>query len=156
MLNKHELYGRTWRPVVYDSSNTRQLGCVFQDMEPPKSSSMLRKSSDIRKLIPMCKIHESRCTSRWHSRPKSIAWQEVCACEAAWKLAKSVLKVKEKNKATFFSLSDNWCLLAPSNLELEEREFVVDSGASMHIIWSAKRTWILLKWIPWRSRVVLR
>ena len=24
--------------------NTRQLGCVFQDMEPPKSSSILRKS----------------------------------------------------------------------------------------------------------------
>ena len=27
------------------SSNTRQLGCVFQDMEPPKLSSILRKSS---------------------------------------------------------------------------------------------------------------
>ena len=35
MLKKHELYDRTGRPVVYDSSNTRQLGCVFQDMEPP-------------------------------------------------------------------------------------------------------------------------
>ena len=31
--------------------NTRQLGCVFQDMEPPKYSSILRKSSDIRKPI---------------------------------------------------------------------------------------------------------
>ena len=30
---------------------TRQLGCVFQDMEPPKSSSILRKSSDILKPI---------------------------------------------------------------------------------------------------------
>ena len=28
--------------------STRQLGCVFHDMEPPKSSSILRKSSDIR------------------------------------------------------------------------------------------------------------
>ena len=28
--------------------NTRQLGCVFQDMEPPKSSSILRKSSTYR------------------------------------------------------------------------------------------------------------
>ena len=28
---------------------TRQLVCVFQDMEPPKSSSILRKSSNIRK-----------------------------------------------------------------------------------------------------------
>ena len=58
MLKKHESYDRTVRPVVcrdtsherhgpvvYNSSKTRQLGCVFQDMEPPKSSSILRKSS---------------------------------------------------------------------------------------------------------------
>ena len=31
--------------------NTRQLGCVFQDMEPPRSSSILRKSSNILKPI---------------------------------------------------------------------------------------------------------
>ena len=30
---------------------TRQLGCVLHDMEPPKSSSILRKSSNIRKPI---------------------------------------------------------------------------------------------------------
>ena len=31
--------------------STRQLGCVFQDMERPKSSSILRKSSDMQKPI---------------------------------------------------------------------------------------------------------
>ena len=36
-------------------SNARQLGCVFQDMEP-KSSSILRKSSDIRKPIRCVKF----------------------------------------------------------------------------------------------------
>ena len=40
MLKKHEQHDRTGRPVVYDSSNTRQLGCVFQDMEPQESSSI--------------------------------------------------------------------------------------------------------------------
>ena len=30
MLKKHESYDRTVRPVVCNSSNTRQLGCVFQ------------------------------------------------------------------------------------------------------------------------------
>ena len=30
---------------------SRQLGCVFQDMEPPKSSSILRKNSNILKPI---------------------------------------------------------------------------------------------------------
>ena len=45
MLKKHEHHHRTGRPVVnVYTSNTRQLGCVFQDMEPPKSSTILRKS----------------------------------------------------------------------------------------------------------------
>ena len=60
-------------------------------------------------------------------------WQEQGAREAAWKLAKSVLKLKEHERATFFSPSENRCLLA-STLKPEEREFVVDSGASMHMI----------------------
>ena len=36
-------------------------------------------------------------------------------------------------KQHFFSPSENWCLPA-SNLKLEEREFVVDSEASMYMI----------------------
>ena len=60
-------------------------------------------------------------------------WQEQGAREAAWKLAKSVLKLKEQERATFFSPSENRCLPA-STLKPEEREFVVDSGASMHMI----------------------
>ena len=36
--------------------NTRQLGCVFQDMEPRKTSSILRKSSNIRKPIRRVKF----------------------------------------------------------------------------------------------------
>ena len=61
-------------------------------------------------------------------------WQERCACEPAWRLAKSILKLKEKDKTAFFSPSENRCLPAPSTLKPEEREFVVDSGASMHMI----------------------
>ena len=60
-------------------------------------------------------------------------WQEQGAREAAWKLAKNVLKLKEHERATFFSPSENRCLPA-STLKPEEREFVVDSGASMHMI----------------------
>ena len=60
-------------------------------------------------------------------------WQEQGAREAAWKLAKNVLKLKEHQRATFFSPSENRCLPA-STLKPEEREFVVDSDASMHMI----------------------
>ena len=57
ILKKNEQNKKTERPVVNDySSKTRQLGCVFQDMEPPKSSSILRKSSDIRKPIRCVKF----------------------------------------------------------------------------------------------------
>ena len=61
-------------------------------------------------------------------------WQERCAREAACRLAKNVQKIKEKNKAAFFSPSETWCLPAPSATIPEDREFVVDSGTSMHMI----------------------
>ena len=59
--------------------------------------------------------------------------QEQGAREAAWKLAKSVLKLKEQERATFFSTPENRCLPA-STLKPEERESVVHSGASMQMI----------------------
>ena len=160
MVKKHERYDRTERPIVYDSSNTRQLGCVLQDVEPPKSSSILRKSSDMWK--PIRRVEFTKAVARHayirdqnpslglifpnepHQRspnaPKfedrsqeETEWQELGAREAAWKLAKRVLKLKEHGRATFFSPSENRCLPA-STLKLKEREFVADSGASMHMI----------------------
>ena len=59
--------------------------------------------------------------------------QERCACGDAWRLAKNTYTLKEKEKSTFFSPTDEWSLPAASTRKLEEREFVVDSGASMHI-----------------------
>ena len=44
-----------------------------------------------------------------------------------------MFKLKEHERATFFSSLENRCLPA-STLKPEEREFVVDSGASMHVI----------------------
>ena len=140
--------------------STRQLGCVCQDMEPPKSSSILRKSSDIQKPIRCVRFTKAVlrhanirdqnpslvliCPGEPHQRspnaPKfedrsreETEWQEQGAREAAWRLAKSVLKLKEKNKAAFFSPSEERCLPA-LNLKPDEREFVVDSGTSMHMI----------------------
>ena len=42
--------------------NTRQLGSVFQDMEPPKSSSILRKSSN--RLKPIRRVQFTRAVLR--------------------------------------------------------------------------------------------
>ena len=139
-------------------SDARQLGCVFQDMTPPKS--ILRKSTDMPEANPACEVQEGYCASHQNSRknpslayicpgepherspnaPKfedrsqeETEWQELGAHEAAWKLAKSVFKLKEHEKAAFFSSPENRCHLA-STLKPEEREFVVDFGASMHMI----------------------
>ena len=129
-------------------------------MEPQKSSTILRKSSNILKPIRCVRFTKAVlrhanirdqnpspgmiCPGDPHQRkpnaPKfedrsqeETEWQERCTREAAWKLAKKI-NLKEKHKTAFFSLSENWCLLAPSTLKPEEREFVVDSGASMHMI----------------------
>ena len=118
---------------------------------------ILRKSSNIRKPIRCVKVTKAVarhayirdqnpslgmiCPGEPHQRnpnaPKfedrsqeETEWQERCAREAAWKLAKNILKLKEKDKTA----SENRCLPAPSTLKPEEREFVVDSSASMHMI----------------------
>ena len=123
------------------SSDARQLGCVFQDMTPPKS--ILRKSTDMpktnQKPSPSCicpdEPHECGPNApKFEDRSlEETEWQELGAREAAWKLAKNVFKLKEHEKAAFFSSPENRCHLA-SSLKPEEREFVVDSGASMHMI----------------------
>ena len=149
-------------PTGRRSSDTRQLGCVFQDMTPPKS--ILRKSTDMQKPIQRVKFTKGIarytktrdqnpslgyiCPGEPHERspnaPKfedrsheETEWQEQGAREAAWKLAKNVLKLKEPERATFFSTSENRCLPA-SNLKPEERELL--STPARRCIGSAKRT----------------
>ena len=41
---------------------------------------------------------------------------------------------KREDKGTFYSPSEEWISLAASTINPEEREFVVDSGASMHMV----------------------
>ena len=153
MINKYDLHDRTWQPVVNrdeshdrteqpvvkrdtrhelkhepvgcSSSNTRQLGCVFQDMEPPKLTSILRKSSDMQKPIQRLKFTKAIARHTkirdqnpslgffWLGEPhqrspnapkfedrsqEETEWQEPGARDAAWKLAKRVL-IKEAWKS---------------------------------------------------------
>ena len=105
---------------------TRQLGCVCQDMEPPKSSSILRKSSNILKPIRCVRFTKAVvrhanirdqnpslgmiCPGDPHQRnpntPKfedrsqeETEWQERCSREAAWKLAKHIRKKRKKQNS---------------------------------------------------------
>ena len=50
-------------------------------------------------------------------------------------LGEDVCKLeKNKDKATFFSPTEGWVMPAPSSERPEEREFVVDSGGSVHML----------------------
>ena len=51
-----------------------------------------------------------------------------------WNLVKNDYKLNEKDKATFYSSAKEWILQAESAKEQEERDFVVDSGASVHTL----------------------
>ena len=52
-------------------SDARQLGCVFQDMTPPKS--ILRKCTDMPKPIQRVKFTKAIARHTQNSRPKSFA-----------------------------------------------------------------------------------
>ena len=128
MLKKYELHDRTGKPLSavthIESKATdllcavhRTLGCVFQDMEPPKLLSISRKSSDMQKPIQRVKFTKAVarhayirdqnpslgyiCPGEPHQRrsnaPKfedrsqeETEWQEQGARVAAWKLATKV------------------------------------------------------------------
>ena len=102
------------RSAVALLKETKNLGCVFQDMEPPSSSSTSRKSSNITKPIrsvrfTMAVLRNANgrnqnpslnkiCPGDSHlsspNAPKfedrcedETEWQERCAREVVWKLA---------------------------------------------------------------------
>ena len=60
-------------PTGRRSSGARHLGCIFQDMEPPKLSSILRKSSDMQKPIQRVKFTKAIARHTKSSKPKSLA-----------------------------------------------------------------------------------
>ena len=65
---------------------------------------------------------------------EETARQERCARSRAWNFAKNIYKLKEQHQVTFYSPAEEWVLPAGSTNEPVEREFVVDSGASMHMV----------------------
>ena len=112
---KHASSIVAWKALRRRSSNARQYGCVSQDMKPPKS--ILRKGTDMPKPIQRVKFTKAIarhtkirdqnpslgyiCPGEPHERSPIAPtfedrsqWQEQGAREAAWKLAKRVLKIK--------------------------------------------------------------
>ena len=140
----------------------RQLGCVSQDAEPPASSSILRNGTKV--LGPVRRVQFSKGTQRHanirenkgpslgkiqvklpHQRsPCAMKFENTSQEETerqergargdAWRLAKNILKLKKERQSYILFASDEWVFRAASTIKLEEREFFVDSGASMHML----------------------
>ena len=83
-----------------------------------------------------CKPQERNpCAPKFEDRTHQETWQqERCARREAWNLARNVYKLKTKDKATFYSPYRSLGDAGTSSKKSEEREFVVDSGASMHLL----------------------
>ena len=65
--------------------------------------------------------------------PEETSRQEECARKAAWDLSRKIYKVKAEDKATFYSPVETKAPV-PGSKNTEERMFVVDSVASMHML----------------------
>ena len=138
-----------------------QWGCVSQQSYPRKS--ILRKSGRLgskhavkfsggarrrigvrdgvrgsglsRGFIQKCAPHErSPCAPKFEDRShEETLTQERCARKAGWDLAKDVYK--NSDKTAFYVPGEVRGMSTPiTSKRPEEREFVVDSGASMHMI----------------------
>ena len=109
---------------------------------------------------PMCSIHQSRISQSQRKRPQSIAQQNLprgssSAQPQRSKILRSVSggnrvaralgsrssvagkenpEAKRETWSYILLTSEKWCLPALSKTKLEERDFLVDSGASMHMI----------------------
>ena len=122
----------------------------FQDTEPRESSSIFngraKKSWD---QFDEYDSQELCCITRTSEKAKvcrlgiinaevedrsqeEIERQERCARGDAWILSKNICKLKEKDKATFYSHAEEWILPAAFIIKPDERDYVVDSGATMH------------------------
>ena len=87
-----------------------------------------KKGPSLGKVIVKVPHQRSPCAMKFEDR------QQRCAHSKAWDVAKYIYKLKENDKATFYSPAEDWVLPAASTREPEEREFVVDSGAGMHMV----------------------
>ena len=63
--------------------------------------------------------------------PNQERW---CARRDASELAKDVHKLENESKGTFCSPAEAWVMLARSSTKMEDRAFLIDSGASVHML----------------------
>ena len=136
------------------------MGCVSQDSylrkSVPREEGKLRSKRTVkfskgtwhqikiregkgpsRGIVQKCAPHEHNpCAWKFEDRShEETLHHERCARKTAWDLAKKLYKLKNSNKATFNLPGEAKVMSTPiASKRPQEREFVVDSGASMHMM----------------------
>ena len=156
------------KSAVATVKSVRQLGCVSQDAEPPESVTISRKGTKVlgpirrvrftRAALREANIRESKGPSlkkiqvkSSHQRsPYAVKFedrsqeeterQERCARGDAWKIAKNIYKLKETEKATFYSPSDEcgFCQPHPQQSRRKESLWWILEQAKHRTEWCAE------------------
>ena len=94
------------------------------------------KKGPSQRIMQKCETQERNpCAPKFEDRTlQETLQQEWCARRESWDLAKHVHKLQARDKASFYSPADAEVMLAHSSKKPEEQEFVVDSGASAHML----------------------
>ena len=162
--------------------NSKQLGCVFQDMEPPQSKSIVRKGSDIRKPIRCVRFTKAVvrhatirdqnpslgmiCPGDPHQRnPNAPKFEDrsftrrdrVARAMCPWSSVEVGQNIVQKEKGKIKPHSSHFrkigaCLHQPLNQRIENLLWTPE----LRCTWSAESIWIPLNWKQWRHREVRR
>ena len=103
---------------------------------PGAQIKIRERKGPLRGIIPKCEPHErSPCSPTFGERShEETLHQERCARKVALDSAKLFHKLKNADKPACYSSIEARRMLALTSKSPEEQEFVVDSGASMHML----------------------
>ena len=112
--------------ILRKSSNIlKPIRCVRFTKAVVRHANIRDKNPPIGMICPGDPHQRNPNAPKFEDRSQEeTEWQEQCAREAAWRLAKNIKKLKEKHKTAFFSPLENWCLPAPSTLKPEEENLL--------------------------------
>ena len=127
--NLHRFYGKAKTRDLFDEYDSQELRCVKQTFEKKK----VRRSEKFKSKFLISEVLALRNLRT--DLQDETARQERCARGDAWKLAKEIFNLKEEDKATFYSTSEEWTM-------------PVDSGASKDMVSNKDLNRMLLEKTP--------
>ena len=113
-----------------------------------------KKGSSLGKIQVKSPHQRSPYVMKFEDRShKETERQQRCVQSKAWNLAKNMYKLKEKDKATFWSSAEQWVTPGCVN-KTSRRKESLRWIPELVCIWSVSETLTLLSWRPWGHRGV--